>query len=107
MINLIITMVCGEGGTIESLAQTHVDLCFSFEPKGTKKSIEDILRERSISNPNVRSLCKQEAEKMVDQRCLLYDNEGKWVFSKDEQKNYSWEPARIKDRVVNLWKRYF
>ena len=93
--------VCS-GGTMRDLAQTEVDICFSFEPKGTKKTIEQILNQRSPKNPILRKIMGEEADKMVAQKFLSYDENGQvHIFSKDSQGAYSYQPANIINRVMN------
>lgn len=98
-----------DGGTMAYLAQSGVlsdiVLSFTFEPKGTKKTLKEIFRDRDITDQYMKSLYQQEADRMVAQRYLLHEKDGVWVFSKDEQGRYSWEHARYKDRVMNFINR--
>src|SRR3990172_5127875 len=59
-----------EGGTIEDWARAHVSIGFSFEPWGTKKTIEHIFDERNVRDDALLDLAKKEADKMVTQRYL-------------------------------------
>ena len=86
-------MVMVEGGTERDLAQALVSICFSFEPKGTQKTIEQILSERNIQDKLLRTLCQEETERMVENRFLHLSNDGNYAFSKDSQGRYSWQPA--------------
>lgn len=86
-----------EGGTIRDLAQANVLICFEFKPRGTKKTIEQILSQRKIQDELLKRLCQEEAESMIQRRFLHIDNDGKYVFSRDSQGNYSWQPATRMD----------
>ena len=91
-------MVGVEGGTARDIAQAMVSICFNFEPRGTGKTIEQILRERNIKDKLLKTLCQEEADRMVQVRFLHIDGDGeKYVFSKDPQGNYSWQPATRSD----------
>ncbi len=95
------------GGTVADLVQGHILISFTFEPSGTKKTLDEIFRTRNITNPYMRSLCKQEADRMVAQRLLFYNKGDSLVFSKDKQERYSWERAGYKDRVMNFINRLY
>lgn len=87
-------MGIAEGGTIRDLARANVSICFSFEPRRTKKTIEQILNERGITDPNLRQACQEEADRMVEQRVLYIRKDRiNYVFSKDDQGTYSLQPA--------------
>ena len=91
-----------EGGTIEDWARAHVSIGFSFEPWGTKKTIEHIFDERNVRDDALLDLAKKEADKMVTQRYLHHDGDGKvYVFSKDNEGKYSWQPATFRDKLMN------
>lgn len=88
------------GGTEKDFARQHVFL--GLGPNGTKKTIEQIFRERRVNDNNLLVLAKLEADKMVDKRFLHYDShENVDVFSKDDKGRYSWQPATLKDKVMN------
>lgn len=102
-------MVMVEGGTARDMAKAQVSICFSFEPRGTKKTIEQILSERNIQEESLRTLCQEEADSMVKNRLLHTDRDGEtYIFSKDPQGNYSWQLATradvLKYRVRRLLK---
>jgi len=96
-----------DGGTVKDLARAHVLISLDFEQEGTKKTMEQILAERWVSNQNLRDLVKEEADRMVSIRFLRYDENGNvYVFSKDEQESYSWQPVRLSNIFVNHLKKY-
>ena len=88
------------GGTIEDLARSEVTINFTFEPKGTKKSLDEIFKARRITNEEMRRLCQQEADLMVERRFMLYDGDGVHTFSKDDQGNYFWREATKAEKIM-------
>ena len=87
-----------DGGTERDLARAEVDICFTFEPRGTERTIEQIFEKRHTTNPNLRILMQEEADDMVKRRHLLVEGRKVYVFSKDSQGKYSWQSAsRIRD----------
>lgn len=96
-----------EGGTIEDWARMHVFIGFDFESIGTKRTIEQIFEERNVQDVVLLNLAKKEADKMVTQRFLHYD-EGKkvYVFSKNKEGEYYWQSATSRDRFMNRIRRY-
>ena len=91
-------MVGVEGGTARDIAQAMVSICFNFEPRGTGKTIEQILSERNIQDESLRTLCQEEADRMVQGKFLHTDRDGEeYVFSKDSKGNYSWQSATRAD----------
>ena len=80
-----------------NLAQTAILETFRAIPAGTKKTIEQISEEKSI--PSLRKWCQEEADKMVEERFLRVDHDGKYVFSRDSQARYSWQPATRRDVI--------
>ena len=96
-----------EGGTARDMAQASVAICFNFEPRGTKKTIEQILSERKIQDESLRTLCQEEADRMVQVKSLHTDRDGKtYVFSKDQQGEYSWQPATRMDVLKYRLRRF-
>ena len=51
----------------------------------------------------MKKLCEQEADKMASYKFLYYAKNGTFVFSKDENGNYSWEKANLKDKFINFY----
>jgi len=96
-----------DGGTMRDLARAEVDICFTFEPRGTGMTIEQILEKRGTTNPNLRRLMQEEADNMVRRRFLFYDKDRTYVFSKDHQGNYSWQPATIIDKLRDYFSPLF
>ena len=87
-----------EGGTIRDLARESVLITLEFKPRGTKRTIEQILTERNIQEESLRTLCQEEADRMVQVRFLHIEGDGEeYVFSKDSQGNYSWKRATRRD----------
>jgi len=74
-----------------NLAQTAILETFRTIPVGTKKTIEQISEEKSI--PSLREWCREEADKMVEERFLSVSHDGKYIFSRDSQGNYFWQSA--------------
>ena len=99
-------MAIVEGGTVRDLAQAEVLITFEFKPRGTGKTIEQILSERDIKDELLRTLCQEEADRMVQVRFLHVEKSGKYVFSKDLQGNYSWQPATRMD-IIRYHSRRF
>jgi len=91
-----------DGGTIEDWARAHIDIGFFSEPYGTKKTIEQIFQERNVKDNALLDLAKKEADKMVAHRFLHYSLDGEiYVFSKDNEGRYSWQPSTFRDRFMN------
>ncbi len=99
------------GGTMKDFAQQEVLVNFAFETKEVKKNIEEIFKERRITDKKLKTLCEQEADSMVKRRFLQIDEKGTCVFSKDNQGNYFWKEATFLDKitnyVLNRGKKYF
>ena len=85
------------GGTERDMANAEVSICFTFEPRGTKKSLEDIYKQRNTPD-NFKPRIKAEAEDMVAKKFMLVEGRNLYVFSKDKQEKYFWKPATLADR---------
>ena len=89
----------GAEGTIRDLARESVLINLEFKPRGTKRTIEQILTERNIQEESLRTLCQEEADRMVKKRFLYIKNRETYIFSRDSRGRYSWQPAPIKDVI--------
>lgn len=103
--NLIMGVI--DGGTQRDLAQVEVDICFTFEPRGKGKTMDQIFGERGTTDPNLRRLMQEEADNMVRRRHLLIEQDQTYVFSKDANGAYSWQPARITDKLRDYFSPWF
>ena len=96
-------MGVGVDVSIEDMAQSSVLINFTFEPKGTKRSISDIIKNRNITDNSFKELCGQEADSMVERKFLSIEKTGTYVFSKDKQGNYFWKEATFGDKIANYF----
>ncbi len=90
-----------EGGTIKDLARQEVLINFEFEPRGAKKNIEEIFKNRHITDKAFKELCEQEADLMVKKKYLYINKKDTYTFSKDNQGNYFWKEATFLDKIEN------
>lgn len=93
--------VC-EGCTQREFVQIEASMALEFEPKGTKKTIDQILDERTIfrNNPQLRTIGQEELDMMVERRFMSIELDGsKYTFSKDQEGRYSWQPATRLDII--------
>ena len=90
------------GGTIEDLANAEISVCFSFEPRGTRKSLEDIYSQRSTSK-ELKPLIKKEVERMVKKKYMLIEGKETYVFSRDTENKYYWKKAAAADQYLNYF----
>lgn len=89
-----------DGCTSEEFAQIEASIGLDFEPRGTKKTLGELLNRRVFNDPHYRELGEQQLNKMAEQRQMLIEMDGgKYVFSKDSEGNYSWQPATRKDII--------
>lgn len=86
-----------EGGNVETRARMEVLTEFILEPKGARKSMDDIYAARGITDSYMKSLCSREAETMAQERFMHCGEDGSYVFSRDENGSYFWKKATIKD----------
>ena len=97
-----------EGGTMSDLARIQISLSFDFEKKGTKKTIEQIFNERAVGDRVLFPLAKKEANRMVARRFLHHNLDKRiYVFSRDGDGKYSWQPATFTDRILNYFSKHF
>ncbi|HKZ33763.1 MAG TPA: hypothetical protein VJ142_00800 [Candidatus Nanoarchaeia archaeon] len=73
--------------------EVEVFFCFDLWPDGTKKTIEQICGEWSITDLGLRQKCQEEMDSAVKNKSLIIGRNGtRYVFSKDPEGNYCWEP---------------
>lgn len=94
-------MGIGIGGTEKDLALANILIEFEFEPKGTKKSLDEICKARGITGDLMKNLCGSQADLMAVKRFMKYDKEGKWVFSKTDKGEYFWKEATFRDKCMH------
>ena len=84
-----------DGCTDRQFAQIEASMALEFEPKGTKKTIDQMLdRNLFVNNPHFKGLGEEELDEMVKRRYMRIELDGsKYVFSKDQEGRYSWQPA--------------
>jgi hypothetical protein len=91
-----------EGGTMADFVNQNIISALEFVPKGTKKSIDQILAEMEKITDGKKKFYQLEAERMVIQRFLYHDlDKQTYVFSKDNQGKYFFKPATRFDRIMN------
>ncbi len=85
--------VC-DGCTSEEFAQIEASFGLDFEPRGTKKTLSELLNRQIFNDTHYRKLGEQQLNKMAEQRFMLIERDkSKYIFSKDSEGNYSWQPA--------------
>lgn len=90
-----------EGGTTTDIVRYNILSAVKYEPKETRKSIDEIIREMSVSG-NEKKFYQLNADKLVIQRFLYQDLDKKvYVFSKDKDGKYFFKPATRFDRIIN------
>jgi len=89
------------GCTDREFAQIEASIALEFGPKGTKKTIDEMLdRNLFVNDPNFRGLGEGELDRMVERRFMRIELDGsKYVFSKDQEGRYSWQPATRLDVI--------
>ena len=76
-------------------------------PKDTKISLDAYCRDNDINDRPTKVLHYLVADEMAANRALLSDEaDHVWVFSKDVNERYSWQPAGYIDRIVNYLKTF-
>jgi len=90
-------MVLVNDKTIEDLVQSNILINFAFEPKGTKKTIGDIAKARDINDSNMLRLVQIEVDRMVADKFVFRDEDGIYIFAKDNKRQYYLEKAGILD----------
>ena len=93
--------------TEQDRACVNVEICFTFERRGTRKTIDTIAEQRHVTDEEFKALMRSEADRMAQQGTLLKDEKGVYRFTKHGDGSYSWEPAGMKGRAEYLIKRYF
>ena len=90
-----------EGCTDREFVQIEASMALEFEPTGTKKTINELLdRNLFVNNPYFRRLGEDELNRMVERRFMRIELDGsKYVFSKDQEGRYSWQPATRLDVI--------
>ena len=89
-------------GTIKDFVRNEIFLSLDFEPRGTKKTIDEMIKNGDITPKKMRRIYRLEADKMVSRRFLKYDLDKKiYVFSKDNGDKYFWQLATLRDRAMN------
>ena len=89
-----------DGCTAREFAQIEAGMALEFEPKGTKKTIDEMLDRNLFADPHFRILGQEELDEMVARRSMRIELDGsKYVFSKDLQGAYSWQPATRLDII--------
>lgn len=92
--------VC-EGCTDRQFARIEASMTLEFEPKKTMKTINQIFNERSFlrNNPYFRRLAQEELDRMVQGKFMRFDHDGRYIFSRDQEGRYSWQPATRTDLI--------
>ena len=101
-------IIDGGEGSIEGIGRFYtrekVLINFTFEPKGVKKSLDDICKARRISDKAEVELCRQEADSMVRDKFMCIERNGQWIFSRDNE-GYYWKKASFVDKCIHYCKR--
>ncbi|MDP3992565.1 MAG: hypothetical protein U1B79_00600 [Candidatus Pacearchaeota archaeon] len=91
--------VCN-GCTDREFAQIEASMALEFEPKGTKKKLDEMLDRNLFADLHFRRLGQEELDEMVARRSMRIELDGsKYVFSKDPQGAYFWQPATRLDII--------
>ncbi len=73
-------------------------MALESEPKGTKKTLAEMLgRTLFKQNPDLRQLAQEELDSMAKRRYMKIEDGNKYIFSKDSDGRYSWQPASKRD----------
>ena len=88
-------MGVSDGLTVREFLQTEASIALEFEPIGTKKTLGDMLnRTVFLNNSQFREIGWEELDRMAKKRYMRIElDKSKYVFSKDSEGNYSWQPA--------------
>jgi hypothetical protein len=83
------------GGTIEDFVQGEILINFSFEPKGIKKSMDEIYEARHVIEPSLRALYQKQADYMIKKKVSLLEDKKRYIFSKDDSGRYFWQEVKL------------